>query len=70
MLKLEISYYRVIIIIIRRMLVSFIQGILFFLKIIFLHAEIFEFLSFFICLKILFFNVNKWARPPYVTHPS
>jgi hypothetical protein len=40
-LKLEISYYRVIIIISWRIFVSF-RGDFFFLKIIFLHGEIFE----------------------------
>jgi hypothetical protein len=50
-LKLEISYRDII----------FVEGFWFlledFLKIIFLHGEIFEFSSFFFCLKILF-NVN------------
>jgi hypothetical protein len=56
-LKLEICYR---VIISWRISVSF-RGIL---KIIFLHGEIFEFPSFFFCLKILF-NVNGKAS---VTH--
>ncbi len=44
---------------------SYLEGFWFllegFLKIIFLHGEIFEFSSFFFCLKILFNNVNGKA---------
>jgi hypothetical protein len=61
-LKLEISYYWVIIS--WRILVSFLED--FFLKIIFLHGEIFEFSEFFFCLQILY-NVNGkgtvWHTP-------
>jgi len=54
LLKREISYR---VMVSWRILVSF-RG--FFLKIMFLHGEIFEFPSFFFCLKI-FFNVNGKA---------
>ncbi len=54
MLKLEISYEVII----------YLEGFWFFLedflKIILLHGEIFEFPSFFFCLKIIF-NVNGKA---------
>jgi hypothetical protein len=53
-LKLEISYYRVIISEGFRFLLD---DFFFFLKIIFLHGEIFEFPKFFVCLETLF-NVN------------
>jgi len=53
-LKLEISYR---VIISGRILVFLLED---FLKIIFLHGEIFEFPSFFFCLKVLL-NVNGKA---------